>query len=78
MGLFQFTRMPFGLSNATGSFQRLMDTVYRGLPFATMYLDDVLVHSESVQQHKMHLRQVFERLQQVASHSEARSISLVC
>lgn len=29
-----------------------------------MYLDDVLVHSKSVQQHKMHLRQVFERLQQ--------------
>ena len=64
MGLFQFTRMPFGLSNAPGSFQRLMDTVCRGLPFVTTYLDDVLVHSESVQQHKMHLRQVFERLQQ--------------
>ena len=55
MGLFQFTRMPFGLSNAPGSFQRLMDTVCCGLPFVTTYLDDVLAHSESVQQQKMHL-----------------------
>ena len=39
--------------SAPGSFQRLMDTVCHGLPFVTTYLDDVLVHSESVQQHKM-------------------------
>ena len=74
MGLFQFTRTPFGLSNAPGSFQRLMDTVCRGLPFVTTYLDDVLVHSESVQQHEMHLRQVFEHLQQ-AGHSNRPSQS---
>ena len=49
--------------SAPGSFQRLMDTVCHGLPFVTTYLDDVLVHSESVQQHKVHLRQVFECLQ---------------
>ena len=33
MGLFQFTCMPFGLSNGPGSFQRLMNTVCCGLPF---------------------------------------------
>ena len=64
MGLFQFTRMPFGLSNAPGSFQRLMDKVCRGLPFVTTYLDDVLIHSATIEQHKTHLRAVFQRLQQ--------------
>ena len=64
MGLFQFTRMPFGLSNAPGSFQRLMDKVCRGLPFVTTYLDDLLIHSATIEQHKAHLREIFERLQQ--------------
>ena len=64
MGLFQFTRMPFGLSNAPGSFQRLMDKVCRGFPFVTTYLDDVLIHSVTIEQHKMHLCAVFQRLQQ--------------
>ena len=62
MGLFQFRRMPFGLSGAPASFQRLMDKVCRGLPFTTTYLDDVLVHSASMQEHAEHLRLVFERL----------------
>ena len=62
MGLFEFCRMPFGLSGAPSSFQRLMDKVLRGLPFVTIYLDDILVHSESPGRHKQHLQMVFERL----------------
>ena len=54
--------MPFGLSGAPASFQRLMDKVCRGLPFATTYLDDVLVHSATVEEHKDHLRVLFQRL----------------
>ena len=45
MGLFQFCRMPFGLAGAPSSFQRLMNQIFRGLPFVTTYIDDVLVHS---------------------------------
>ena len=43
MGLYQFHRMPFGLTGAPGSFQHLMDTVLRGLSFVTTYIDDVLI-----------------------------------
>ena len=45
MGLFQFTRMPFGLTGAPSSFQRLMNRIFRNLPFVTTYIDDILVHS---------------------------------
>lgn len=41
IGLFQFRRMPFGLSGAPSSFQRLMDKILRNLPFVTLYIDDV-------------------------------------
>ena len=64
MGLYQFCRMPFGLSGALSSFQRLMDTVLRGLSFASTYMDDILVYSPNVECHKDHLRQVFFRLQE--------------
>ncbi len=62
MGLFQFRRLPFGLSGAPSSFQRLMDKVLRNLPFVTTYIDDILVHSRTEGQHHDHLRQVFQRL----------------
>ena len=62
-GLFEFTRMPFGLKNAAQSFQRLMDSVCRELDFVFVYLDDVLIASANEQQHHTHLRLLFERFQ---------------
>ena len=62
LGLFHFKRMPFGLTGAPGSFQRLMDKVLRGLNFVTTYLDDVLVHSKTKDEHIKHLNVVFSRL----------------
>ena len=61
-GLFQFTRMPFGLRNAAQTFQRFIDMVLRDLPFVYSYIDDLLVASEDEQQHKDHLRRLFVRL----------------
>ncbi len=63
-GLFEFTRMPFGLRNAGMTFQRLMDTVLGGLPFAFVYLDDILVASSDEKSHWLHLQAVFSVLQQ--------------
>ena len=61
-GLFEFLRMPFGLRNAAQTFQRLIDQVLRGLPFAYAYLDDLLIASISMEDHLAHLRQVLQRL----------------
>ena len=63
--LFEFNVMPFGLSNAPAIFQELMSLVLQGLGhFATAYLDDILIYSETVDQHLHHLQQVFDRLRE--------------
>jgi hypothetical protein len=44
-GLFDFLQMPFGLRNAGNSFQRMMDRVLAGLPFAYCYLNNLHIAS---------------------------------
>lgn len=61
-GLFEFIYMPFGLRNAAQTFQRYIDIVLRGLDFCFGYLDDILVASNSLEQHKQHLEVLFKRL----------------
>ena len=63
-GLFEFTRMPFGLRNAGQTFQRFMHQVTNGLSFVFVYVDDILVFSESEEKHQEHLRVLFERLRE--------------
>ncbi|KAL1448593.1 hypothetical protein WDU94_009822 [Cyamophila willieti] len=60
-GLFEFPYMSFGLRNAAQTFQRFIDEVLRGLDFCFPYIDDVLVASESEDQHIEHLKQIFQR-----------------
>ena len=55
--------MPFGLQGAPATFQRMMDSLLRGLETHTAaYLDDVLIHSSTWEEHLQHLREVLERL----------------
>ncbi len=61
-GLFEFCRMPYGLRNAAQTFQRFMDEVCRELPFVYVYMDDLLVASQSAEEHTLHLRALFQRL----------------
>nr|VZH91271.1 unnamed protein product [Spirometra erinaceieuropaei] len=63
-GLFEFLRMPFGLRNASQTFQRFVDRVLRGLPFVYAYIDDLLVASSTTEEHMEHLATVFDCLQQ--------------
>jgi len=63
-GLFEFTAMPFGLKNASQTFQRYMNNTFQGMDFVFCYIDDILVASESPEQHRTHLRLVFEKLQE--------------
>lgn len=63
-GLFEWTRMPFGLCNAPATFQRLMGVVLGDLSFDVLliYLDDIIVFSKDFQGHCERLELVFDRL----------------
>ncbi len=62
-GLYQFNVMPFGLCTAPAIFQELMSAVLEGLSgFTTAYLDDILIYSETLEEHLTHIQQVFDRL----------------
>jgi hypothetical protein len=61
--LFEYLIMPFGLMNAAQTFQRLMDRLFRGLPFVFTYLDDHLIASRTLEEHMEHLAQFFQVLQ---------------
>jgi hypothetical protein len=63
-GLFEYLFMPFGLKNAAQTFQRLMDRLFRHLPFVFVYLDDILIASRNITEHMVHLRQVLTILRE--------------
>lgn len=62
-GLFQFCRMPFGLHNSPATWQRLIDRVLSPWEeYVFVYLDDIVIVTQSFDKHLEVLRQVFKRL----------------
>lgn len=61
-GLFEFVRMPFGLKNAPNTFQRFVDQVFEGIPNIFVYVDDILIASDSDESHQRDLARVLERI----------------
>ncbi|GBL81688.1 Retrovirus-related Pol polyprotein from transposon 17.6 [Araneus ventricosus] len=63
-GLFEYKRLPFGLRNASSSFQRLMSLVLNGLSDLQIgcYIDDIIIASNDFDQHLARLELVFQRL----------------
>lgn len=61
-GLYSYSVMSFGLRNAPATFQRLMNKVVFGLEGCAVYLDDVIVFSDTWEQHLVHLRALLTRL----------------
>ena len=61
-GLFEFLGMPLGLRNATQTFQRHMDNLFRDMPFVRVYIDDLLIVSSTLDEHLEHLQAVFDTL----------------
>jgi len=72
-GLWKFTVVPFGLCNAPATFERLMESVLRGLTYdaCLVYLDDVIVSGRTFQEQLDKLRKVFQRIR--AAHLELNS-----
>ena len=62
--LWEWCVVPFGLKNAPSYFQKQMDKVLINLPFARCYIDDIVIWSTTIEQHNLHLSEVFSRLRQ--------------
>ena len=55
-GHYKWNVMPFGLKNAPSEFQNIMNEIFNPFSsFAVVYIDDVLIFSESLNQHRKHL-----------------------
>jgi hypothetical protein len=65
-GLYEFTVMSFGLMNAPAIFMNLMNSVFMDYlnKFVVVFIDDILIYSQSEEEHADHLRMVLQRLRE--------------
>ncbi len=61
-GQFHWITSPMGLLGCPASFQRLMEGVLRDIPNVLVYIDDLLVHTDTHEKHLQVLDQVLARL----------------
>jgi hypothetical protein len=63
-GLYEFTVMSFGLTNAPAYFMYLMNSVFMDYldKFVVVFIDDILIYSQNEQEHEEHLSKVLQRL----------------
>src|SRR6266542_927830 len=73
--LYQFKVMPFELVNAPATFQRLMNDVLRDYlrKFCLVYLDDIIIYSKSLKDHKRHVRKVLQAVVNFSQLDDCRS-----
>ncbi|KNA24590.1 hypothetical protein SOVF_014300, partial [Spinacia oleracea] len=76
-GSYEFLVMPFGLTNAPATFCTLMKRIFQPFldKFVVVYLDDIVVYSDSLQEHVHHLRQVFQALRESELHVKLEKCS---
>ena len=63
-GLFQYTRLPFGISSAPAIFQRVMEGLLQGIPHVSVYLDDILITGKNDVEHLATLEAVLSRFEE--------------
>lgn len=62
-GLYEYMRLPFGISSAASTFQSIMDEILKDLEGVQCYLDDILIGSDTIEGLKEKVYGVFDRLQ---------------
>jgi len=72
-GAFEWSVMPFGLTNAPAAFQRFMNNVFSDLldMCIVVYLDDILIYSDDITQHRSHIKEVLKRLWKAGLYAKA-------
>ena len=71
-GLYRFKRMPLGAKNATAAWQRMMQNILGDLPGVVVYVDDILIHSATHEEHADTICEVLRRLDENCLAVKAR------
>jgi hypothetical protein len=79
-GLYEWLVMPFGLLSATATFQRTMQQLFRDEigQYVFAYVDDLIIYSESIEQHLFHLLQVFKKLSRAGFVLNFKKCTFMC
>ena len=77
LGLFQYTRLPFGIALAPVIFQQQMEKILQGIPRTAGYLDDILITGCDDKEHLNILGKVFDRLHQWRLHLKESECSFL-
>ncbi|KAL0344339.1 UNVERIFIED_CONTAM: RNA-directed DNA polymerase [Sesamum angustifolium] len=79
-GSFEFLVMPFGLTNAPATFCNLMnDVLYEYLDrFVVVYLDDIVIYFETLNEHVKYLRVVFQKLREYELYAKKEKCEFCC
>lgn len=66
-GLFEYVVMPFGLTNAPATCQQFVNDTLRDYldVFCSVYLDDILIYSKTLKEHKEHVKKILAKLEEV-------------
>ena len=70
-GAYFFNRLPFGIASAPNSFQKGLESIFRDIPNLFIYMDDLLVYTETKEEHEKIVQQVLQKL-----HENGMAISL--
>ncbi|MBW0478582.1 hypothetical protein O181_018297 [Austropuccinia psidii MF-1] len=76
MGIYEYTRMPFGIKNSPSHFQRMMDTIFQEEIFESwrvVYIDDIIIYPETWEDHLQYIDKVLKLL---ALHHKVLGLSL--
>ena len=64
LGLYQYARLPFGISTAPALWQKEIAQVLQGIPGVVYFIDDILVTGRTRLKHEANVRRVLERIKE--------------
>ncbi|KAJ8105804.1 hypothetical protein ONZ43_g7278 [Nemania bipapillata] len=73
-GAFKYKVLPFGLSNGPATFQRYINNALSEYldDFCSAYIDDVLIFSENIEEHRIHVKRVLEKLREAGLQADIK------
>ena len=77
-GLYRYNRLPFGVSSAPAIFQRVMESLLKGIVGVVVYIDDILVTGKTEEEHLSALGEVLTRLESAGLHLKKEKCSFLC